>query len=59
MKNDYLCIMCCRLSVVWMLILADIVLLCECKIIDRYEQNNLNVVAAHMPNYSRCKDPMN
>ena len=51
--------MCCRLSAVWMLILADIVLLYECKIIDRYEQNKVNAVAAHMPSYSRCKDPMN
>lgn len=51
--------MCCRLSAVWMLILADIVLLCECKIIDRYEQNKVNAEAAHVPNHSRCKDPMN
>ena len=28
-----------------MLILADIVLLCEFKLIDRYEQNKLNVIA--------------
>ena len=51
--------MCCRLSVVWMLIPADIVLLCVCKIIDRYEQNKLNAVASHMPTHSRCKDTIN
>jgi len=45
--------MCCRLSAVWMPILADIVLLCECKLIDRYEQNKLNVIAAHLANNSR------
>ena len=51
--------MCCRLSVVWMLIPADIVLLCVCKIIDRYEHNKLNAVASHMPTHSRCKDTIN
>jgi len=45
--------MCCRSSAVWMLIQADIVLLCECKLIDRYEQTKLNVIAALLVNQSR------
>jgi len=40
-----------------MLILADIVLLYECKPIDRYEQNTLNVIA-HLANHRR-EDPIN
>lgn len=38
-----------------MLTLADTVLLCEFKLIDRYEQNKLNVIA-HLANHSKRKD---
>ena len=41
-----------------MLILADIVLLCACKLIDRYGQNTLKVIA-HSANHSRRQDPIN
>jgi len=44
--------MCCRSLAVWMLIQADIVLLCECKLIDRYEQTKLNMIVAHLANHS-------